>query len=126
MAKDYFHAGHDADAHGLAEEAPKVQEPRDERRGVEPNAERRGVEPRDGDRIANDDDGEQPFGVEQRGEHSESAHGEHRGEPTHGECCDECKLTCKRNFWTELLRTVTKIAGVVLAALGLQSFGAED
>ena len=44
----------------------------------------------------------------------------------HGECCDECRRTCKRQFWTELLKTVAKVAGVVLAAFGLQSFSAED
>ena len=44
----------------------------------------------------------------------------------HGECCDECRRTCKRQFWTELLKTVAKVAGVVLAAFGLQSFNAED
>ena len=44
----------------------------------------------------------------------------------HGECCDECQRSCKRQFWTELLKTVAKVAGVVLAAFGLQSFSAED
>ena len=44
----------------------------------------------------------------------------------HGECCDECRRSCKRQFWTELLKTVAKVAGVVLAAFGLQSFNAED
>ena len=44
----------------------------------------------------------------------------------HGECCEECKRTCRRNFWTEVLKTVTKVAGVVLAAFGLQSFGEDS
>ena len=44
----------------------------------------------------------------------------------HGECCEECKRTCKRNFWTEVLRTVTKVAGLALAAFGLSSFEADD
>ena len=44
----------------------------------------------------------------------------------HGQCCDECKRTCRRNFWTEVLKTVTKVAGVVLAAFGLQSFGEDS
>ena len=41
----------------------------------------------------------------------------------HGECCDECKRTCKRNFWTEVLRTVVKVGTAVLAALGLAKSG---
>ena len=41
----------------------------------------------------------------------------------HGECCEECKRTCKRNFWTEVLRTVVKIGTAVLAALGLAKSG---
>ena len=44
----------------------------------------------------------------------------------HSECCDECKRTCKRNFWTEVLRTVVKIGTAVLAALGLASGVADD
>ena len=44
----------------------------------------------------------------------------------HGECCEECKRTCKRNFWTEVLRTVVKIGTAVLAALGLAGFGSEE
>ena len=52
--------------------------------------------------------------------------GEAEGPAGHGECCDECKERCKRNFWAEVLRTVTKVAGVVLAAFGLSSFGADD
>lgn len=39
----------------------------------------------------------------------------------HGECCDECKRTCKRHFWTEVLKTVVKIATAVMAAFGLAS-----
>ena len=38
----------------------------------------------------------------------------------------ECKRTCKRNFWTEMLRTCAKVAGVILAAFGLSSFNEED
>jgi len=41
--------------------------------------------------------------------------------PNHGECCEDCKRTCKRNFWTSILNTVIKISTIVLAALGLQS-----
>ena len=44
----------------------------------------------------------------------------------HGECCDECKRTCKRNFWTEVLRTIVKIGTTVLAALGLAKSGEGD
>ena len=35
---------------------------------------------------------------------------------------EDCQRTCRRHFWTELLRSVTKIAGIVLAAFGLSSF----
>ena len=52
--------------------------------------------------------------------------GEAEGPAGHGSCCDECRRTCKRNFWTEVLRTVTKVAGVILAAFGLSSFEADD
>lgn len=41
--------------------------------------------------------------------------------PTHGECCEECKQTCKRSFWTQMLRSITKIATLLLAALGVNS-----
>ena len=37
----------------------------------------------------------------------------------HGECCEECKKTCKRNFWTEVLRTIVRVGTAVLAAFGL-------
>ena len=40
----------------------------------------------------------------------------------HGECCDECRRTCKRNFWTEVLRTIVKIGTAVMAAFGLSGF----
>ena len=40
----------------------------------------------------------------------------------HGECCDECRRTCKRNFWTEVLRTLVKVGTAVMAALGLSSW----
>ncbi len=39
----------------------------------------------------------------------------------HGECCEECKKTCKRQFWAEVLRTLVKVGTAVLAALGLAS-----
>ena len=39
----------------------------------------------------------------------------------HGECCEECKKTCKRHFWTEVLRTLVKVGTAVLAAFGLAS-----
>jgi len=38
----------------------------------------------------------------------------------------ECQRTCKRNFWTEILRTVFKVTTVVLAAFGVSSFASED
>ena len=38
----------------------------------------------------------------------------------------DCRRSCRRNFWIELLKTASKIAGVVLAAFGLSSFNAED
>ena len=45
----------------------------------------------------------------------------------HGECCDECKKTCKRNFWTEVLKTIVKVGTAVLAAFGLSScIGSEE
>ena len=25
-----------------------------------------------------------------------------------GECCEECKKTCKRHFWTEVLHTLSR------------------
>ena len=52
-------------------------------------------------------------------EHSET-------QPAHGECCEECKRTCRRQFWTEVLKTVAKVAGAVLAVFGLQSFQEGD
>ena len=42
------------------------------------------------------------------------------------ECCEECKRTCKRNFWTEVLKTVVKVATAVMAAFGLASCIEED
>ena len=45
----------------------------------------------------------------------------------HGECCEECKKTCKRHFWAEVLRTFVKVGTAVLAAFGLAScIGEED
>ena len=41
----------------------------------------------------------------------------------HGECCDECKRTCKRNFWTTVLQTIVKVGTAVLAAFGLAKSG---
>ena len=41
----------------------------------------------------------------------------------HGECCDECKKTCKRNFWTTVLQTIVKVGTAVLAAFGLAKSG---
>ncbi len=38
----------------------------------------------------------------------------------------ECRRSCRRKFWTEMLKTVAKVAGVVLAAFGLSSFDQED
>ena len=38
----------------------------------------------------------------------------------------DCRRTCRRNLFVELLKTVTKIAGVILAAMGLSSFNEED
>ena len=42
------------------------------------------------------------------------------------ECCEECKRTCKRNFWTEVLKTVVKVATAVMAAFGIASCVEED
>lgn len=39
----------------------------------------------------------------------------------HGEYCDECRKTCRRNFWTEVLRTLVKVGTAVMAAFGLSS-----
>ena len=47
-------------------------------------------------------------------------------ENKHGECCEECKRTCKRNFWTEVLRTIVKVGTAVMAAFGLSSFAQEE
>ena len=38
----------------------------------------------------------------------------------------ECRKSCRRNFWIELLKTAGKIAGVILAAFGLSSFNEEN
>ena len=38
----------------------------------------------------------------------------------------ECRKSCRRNLLVELLKTVAKVAGVILAAMGLSSFGEED
>ena len=38
----------------------------------------------------------------------------------------DCRRSCRRNFWIELFKSAAKIAGVVLAALGLSSFNEED
>ena len=38
----------------------------------------------------------------------------------------DCRRECRRNLFVELLKTVAKIAGVILAAMGLSSFGEED
>ncbi len=38
----------------------------------------------------------------------------------------DCRRSCRRNFWIELFKSAAKIAGVVLAALGLSSFSEED
>lgn len=38
----------------------------------------------------------------------------------------DCRRECRRNLFVELLKTVAKIAGVILAAMGLSSFNEED
>ena len=38
----------------------------------------------------------------------------------------DCRRSCRRNFWIELLKTAGKIAGVILAAFGLSSFNEEN
>jgi len=43
-------------------------------------------------------------------------------EQQHGECCDDCKQKCKRNFWTSVLNAIIKVSTIVLAAFGIQSF----
>ena len=52
---------------------------------------------------------------------STAADGE--GAPT---SVEECQRTCRRKFWTELVAGIAKIAGVILAALGVSSFTTED
>ncbi len=47
-------------------------------------------------------------------------------EPLDERTLRECRRTCRRHFWTELLKTVAKVAGVVLAAFGLSSFDQES
>jgi len=58
-------------------------------------------------------------------EKSPPCHGE-ADETSHAELEEriraDCKRTCRRNFWIELFKSAAKIAGVVLAALGLSSF----
>ena len=39
---------------------------------------------------------------------------------------DACRRTCRRRLLVELFKTITKVAGVILAAMGLSSFGEED
>ena len=38
----------------------------------------------------------------------------------------DCRRSCRRTFWIELFKSAAKIAGVVLAALGLSSFNEEN
>ena len=38
----------------------------------------------------------------------------------------DCRRICRRNLFVELLKTVAKVAGVILAAMGLSSFNEED
>ena len=38
----------------------------------------------------------------------------------------DCRRECRRNLFVELLKTVAKVAGVILAAMGLSSFNEED
>ena len=38
----------------------------------------------------------------------------------------ECRKSCRRNLLVELLKTVAKVAGVILAAMGWSAFGEED
>ena len=38
----------------------------------------------------------------------------------------ECRKSCRRRLLVELFKTITKVAGVILAAMGLSSFNAED
>ena len=38
----------------------------------------------------------------------------------------DCRRECRRNLFVELLKTVAKVAGVILAAMGLSSFSEED
>ena len=44
----------------------------------------------------------------------------------HGECCEECRRSCRRNFWTEVLRTLVKVGTAVMAAFGLSSWVSEE
>jgi len=45
--------------------------------------------------------------------------------PNHGDCCEDCKRTCRRNFWTSILNSIIKVSTIILAALGIQSFKEE-
>ena len=54
---------------------------------------------------------------------NESEQPEHQSKE---EILDECRKSCRRNFWIELFKSAAKIAGVVLAALGLSSFNEEN
>ena len=51
---------------------------------------------------------------------------EQPGHKSREEILDECRKSCRRNFWIELFKSAAKIAGVVLAALGLSSFNEEN
>ena len=42
------------------------------------------------------------------------------------QCLEECRRTCKRHFWTEMLRAIVKVSTIVLAAFGLSSFDSSD
>lgn len=72
-------------------------------------------------------EGEAPKGTAD-GDSEQRADCEHCPHWTHGRdrAEAECQRNCKRHFWTELLRSVTKIAGIVLAAFGLQRIDPQD
>ena len=39
---------------------------------------------------------------------------------------EDCRRSCRRTYWIELFKTIAKVAGVILAALGLSSFEESD
>ena len=57
---------------------------------------------------------------------SPSPSGEGRGGAGREEILEDCRRSCRRTYWIELFKTIAKVAGVILAALGLSSFEESD